>query len=145
MQYCGGFCHTLTWISHRCTCVPHSKIPSHFPPHPIPLGCPSVWTLSHLFHAWNLDRSSILPMVIYMFQCYSLKSSHPHPSPTESKSLFFISVSLLLSCIIFFLTQESKKCYPQFACEVLEFFSIKRYWKAKDFWEPGVLQNASSS
>ena len=23
LQYCGGFCHTLTWISHRCTCVPH--------------------------------------------------------------------------------------------------------------------------
>ena len=23
LQYCGGFCHTLTWISHGCTCVPH--------------------------------------------------------------------------------------------------------------------------
>ena len=21
LQYCGGFCHTLTWISHGCTCV----------------------------------------------------------------------------------------------------------------------------
>ena len=28
LQYCGGFCHTLTWISHRCTCVPHPE------PHP---------------------------------------------------------------------------------------------------------------
>ena len=23
LQYCGGFCHTLTWISHGSTCVPH--------------------------------------------------------------------------------------------------------------------------
>ena len=23
-QYCGGFCHTSTWISHGCTCVPPS-------------------------------------------------------------------------------------------------------------------------
>ena len=21
LQYCGSFCHALTWISHRCTCV----------------------------------------------------------------------------------------------------------------------------
>ena len=25
LQYCGGFCHTLTWISHGCTCVPLSQ------------------------------------------------------------------------------------------------------------------------
>ena len=23
LQYCSGFCHTLTWISHGFTCVPH--------------------------------------------------------------------------------------------------------------------------
>ena len=28
LQYCSGFCHTLTWISHRCTCVPHPEPPS---------------------------------------------------------------------------------------------------------------------
>ena len=25
LQYCGGFCHTLTWISHGCTCVPSAQ------------------------------------------------------------------------------------------------------------------------
>ena len=25
LQYCSGFCHTLTWISHGFTCVPHCK------------------------------------------------------------------------------------------------------------------------
>ena len=24
-QHCSGFCHTLTWISHRVTCIPHLK------------------------------------------------------------------------------------------------------------------------
>ena len=42
LQYCSGFCHTLTWISHRFTCVSHPDPPSHLPPHPIPLGFPSA-------------------------------------------------------------------------------------------------------
>ena len=29
LQYCSGFCHTLTWISHGFTCVPHPDPPSH--------------------------------------------------------------------------------------------------------------------
>ena len=27
LQYCSGFCHTLTWISHGFTCVPHPDPP----------------------------------------------------------------------------------------------------------------------
>ena len=27
-QYCSGFCHTLTWISHGFTCIPHPDPPS---------------------------------------------------------------------------------------------------------------------
>ena len=46
LQYWSGFCHTLTWISHGCTCVPHPEPPSHLPPHPIPLGHPSAPALS---------------------------------------------------------------------------------------------------
>ena len=29
LQYCSGFCHTLTWISHGYTCIPHPDPPSH--------------------------------------------------------------------------------------------------------------------
>ena len=43
LQYCSGFCHTLTWISHRFTCVPHPEPLSHLPPHPIPLGHPRLY------------------------------------------------------------------------------------------------------
>ena len=96
LQYFGRFCHTLTWTSHACTCVPDPETSSHLPYHPS--GCPSALALSDLFHASNLDWWSISHMVKNMFQCYSLKSSHPHLL-LESKSLFFTSVSLLLFCI----------------------------------------------
>ena len=71
---------------------------SHLLPHPIPQGHPSAPALSTLSHASNQDWRSISHMLIYMFQCYSLKSSHPCLLP-ESKSLFFTSMSLLLSHI----------------------------------------------
>ena len=37
-QYCDFFCHTSTWISHRCTYVPLSWNPLHPPSPPHPSG-----------------------------------------------------------------------------------------------------------
>ena len=71
--------------------------PFYFPPHPIPLACPSALTLSALFHALNLEWSSISHMVIYMFQCYSLKWSNPHLLPWSPK---VSSLSLCLFCCL---------------------------------------------
>ena len=42
LQYCSGFCHTLTRISHGFTCIPHPDPPSYLPLCPIPLGLPST-------------------------------------------------------------------------------------------------------
>ena len=42
LQYCSGFCRTLTWISHGYTCIPHPNPPSHLSLHPIPLDLPSA-------------------------------------------------------------------------------------------------------
>ena len=78
------------------TC-PHPEPPSHLPPHTIPLSHPSAPAPSILYHASSLVWRFISPM-IYMFQCHSPKSSNPRPLP-ESKRLFYISVSLLLSRI----------------------------------------------
>ena len=64
---------------------PPSWIPTHLPPNPIPLGHPRALALNALFHALNLHLSSILHMVIYMFQCYPLKSSHPRLLPQSPK------------------------------------------------------------
>ena len=47
---------------------PCPEPPFHFPPHPIPLGCPSAPALSALLHALNLDWSSISHMEICMLQ-----------------------------------------------------------------------------
>ena len=105
IQYYGGFCHTLTWISHGCTCVPHPKSPSLLPPHLIP----SLWVVPvhqlwvPCFMHWTWTE---LPFFFPIYYTYgnihvSMLFSQiipPSPFPTESKSLFFISVSLLLSC-----------------------------------------------
>ena len=85
LQYCSSFCHTLTWISHRCTCVPHPEPPAHLPPNLIPQGHPSLPALSSLSHALKLDWQSVSHMIINMFQCYSLKSSHPLHLPLNPK------------------------------------------------------------
>ena len=73
----------------------HPESPSHLPPHPIPLGCPRAPTLDALLHASNLHWSSVLHMVIYMFQCCSHKPSHPPLLPLSPK---FCSLRLCLFC-----------------------------------------------
>ena len=99
LQYCSGFCHTLTWISHGGTCVPHPEPLSHLSPHPILQGCPRAPAFSALFHESNLDWWSISHIVIYMFQCYSLKSSHLAFSHRVPKSFLYICVSFAVSHI----------------------------------------------
>ena len=93
------FLHTLTWISHGCTCVPHREPPSHLLPHPISQVHPSASHLSTLSHASNLDWWSVSHMVIYMFQCSSLKSSHPHLLPQSPKDCSLYRVSFAISHI----------------------------------------------
>ena len=93
LQYCGGFCHSLTWISHRCTYVPPFRSPQCLPPHPISLGCPRAPTLSVLLHASNLHWSSVLHVVIYMFQCYSLNSPPIAFTHIVQKYVLYICVS----------------------------------------------------
>ena len=92
LQYCSGFCHTLTWISHRFTCIPHPNPPSHLPLHPIPLGLPSALALSTcLMHpTWAGDL---------FHPCFNAILSE-HPTLTFShriqKSVLYICVSITL-------------------------------------------------
>ena len=108
LQYCSGFCHTLTWISHGCTCVLKSQTP--LPPpslsHPsglsqstcfeCPVSCIKLG-LAIYFTYDNIHVSVLFSQII-----------PPSPSPTDSKSLFLTSVSLLLSRIQGFCYHLSK-------------------------------------
>ena len=101
------FTYASAWISHRYTCVPPPPPPFLNPPspplrHPIPLGCPGALALGALLHALNLAAAICFTMVIYMFQCYPLKSSHPHLLPLSPK------VCSLCLCLL---------CYP--ACRIV--------------------------
>ena len=65
---------------------------------PIPVQRhPSTPALITLSHASNLDWRSISHRIIYMFQCYSLKSSHPLLLP-QSPTVF--SLHLCLFCCL---------------------------------------------
>ena len=93
------FCHTLTWIHHRCTCDPKHEPPSHLPPHNIPLGqileIDSLWmpikkitfkrvlTLQNLY----LQIMSQLPL-----------SSHLHPRRHELLYIFLMTNLTVSNC-----------------------------------------------
>ena len=71
-------------------------------PPPSILPIPSLWVIpvhQIQYRASNLGWRLISYMILYKFQCHSPKSPPPSVSPTESKRLFYTSVSLLLSCI----------------------------------------------
>ena len=94
------FCHTSTWIRHRNTRVQHPEPPSLLHPtspyHPSgsshctspkhPISCLEPGLVIHFTYDIHVSMpfSQIIP---------------PSPSPTESKRLFYPSVSLLLSRI----------------------------------------------
>ena len=89
------FCHTLTWICQGCTCVPHPEPPSASHPS----GSSQCTSPRH-------PVSCIEPGLVIHFTCDNLHVSMPFsyiipllPFPTESKRLFYTSVSLLLSRI----------------------------------------------
>ena len=91
-------CHTSTWISHRYIGVPHNSEPT------FPSSSLSYPGLSQT-DLWC--SASYIELALVIYSTYgniqvSVLFSHiipPSPSPTESKSLYFTSVSLFLSCI----------------------------------------------
>ena len=99
LQYCDGFCHTSTRISHRYTCILYilNPLPPPLLPYPSGLpqstscGCPASCiklTLVIYFTYGNVHVSVLFSQII-----------PPSPSPSEPKSLFFASVSPLLLCM----------------------------------------------
>ena len=50
-----------------------------------PSGSSQCTSPEHLPHASNLGWRSVSHLIIYMFQCYFLRSSHPHLLPQSPK------------------------------------------------------------
>ena len=87
LQYCSGFCHTLKWISHGFTYVPHPDPRSHLPLHPIPLGLPSApgpgsikdWMCVLQIHA--LEPNCQSTVFWKAFQLFGMPWSIAHQTP----------------------------------------------------------------
>ena len=62
------------------------ELPSHLPPHNIPLGHPHAPAPSMLYPTSDIDWRFDSYMIVYMFQCHSPKSSHPLPLPLSPHS-----------------------------------------------------------
>ena len=99
------FCHTSTCIHHGCTCVPHPEPSSLLPPHTIS-GIIHTNSGSSQCASPKHPESCIEPGLATRFIHDILHVSMPFSqiippssSPTESKRLFYTSVSLLLSRI----------------------------------------------
>ena len=86
LQYCSGFCHTLTWISHGFTCIPHSNPPSHLSLYPIPLGFPSApgrsTCLMHPTWAGDLFHPRKVTLVVKMSRSHL---THPFTLPLQTQ------------------------------------------------------------
>ena len=97
LQYCIGF--AIHW--HESAMGVHVSPILNPPPTSLPIPSlrvvPAHWLWVPWFHESNLDWSSISHTVIYMFQCYSLKSSHHHLLPQSPKVCF---LHLCLFCCL---------------------------------------------
>ena len=96
---CSEFYRTLKWNSHGFTCVPHPDPPSHLPLHSLPLGLSSA-----------PGPSACLMIQPGLVICFTLDNIHvsmlfswnipPSPSPTESKRLFYKSLSFFFFSVL---------------------------------------------
>ena len=88
-----------------------TPFPPPFPPHPSGLSQSNGFALLHVF---NLHWSSILHMIICMFKCYSLKSSHPHLLPHSPKVCFshlFLFCYIAYRVIVTIFLKSIHMCY----------------------------------
>ena len=96
LQYWGGVAIHFH-ESAMCTYVPHPEPRSQLPPHIISLDHPHAPATSILYPVSNIDWRFISYMIVYLFQCHSPKSSHPHPLPQSPK---VCSIHLCLFCCL---------------------------------------------
>ena len=97
LQYCVGFCHTLTWTNRRDTYI---STLVNLPPTSLPIP-PSMssWSTgpSTLYHSANSHWLSVLHVATCMFLYYPLISTPPSFPHYVQKSVLHICVSTATS------------------------------------------------
>ena len=78
------FCHTLTWIHHRCIRAPNPESPSHLSPHIISLDHPHAPAPSILYPVSNTDWRFV---IIWQYTCFNAILPN-HPTLSLSLKLF---------------------------------------------------------
>ena len=63
LQYCSGFCHTLIWICHGFTCVPHPEPP----PPPFSPSCTTL--VAYVFQNVNDNSFDLVIFCLQDFKC----------------------------------------------------------------------------
>ena len=98
LQYSVGFCCTTVEIRYKYTYVPSplNLLPTLHHILALYVVTEHRFELPVLYSIFSLVSS--LHMVIYMFQCCSLNSSHPLPSPSLCPQVYPLLTSLLLPC-----------------------------------------------
>ena len=67
--------------------------PSHLSPHHTAPGYHRALALGSLYHISNSHWLSVFHVAMYMFKCFSLKSSHPLIPPLCPKSVLSVCVA----------------------------------------------------
>ena len=110
LQYCSGFCHTLTRISHGFTCIPHPDPP------PTSLSARSLWVFPvHQVRALVSWIQPGLVICLYM-QCPREAGTLLVPPPKHTK--YYFSFEKNVKRNIFYSKSSFPKLYPWPQCKL---------------------------
>ena len=140
LQYCSGFCHTLTWISHGFTCITHPDPP------PTSLSTRFLWVFP--VHQARALVSCIQPGLVI---CFTLDNIHvsmlfSRNIPPLDNTVFFVIVVVSLRGLlcVYVCVRVSRVCVilvPQTWIALLPSIQLAsavkawshNYWTARKF------------
>ena len=93
LQYCSGFCHALTWISHGFACVPHPDPPSHLMLWFLKFSL--NWQLSSILFI-SINLSILLFSFLYRWSRYRWSANNDVSFPNFIYFLFIFKRYILL-------------------------------------------------